>query len=75
MSYPLGTKIRLVQSWRTYSKGAVLEQGYVADLEQLVQAGLAVRLEEVEDKRPARLSRKAAGVIQTSGQSTDLLTK
>lgn len=64
MSYPLGTKVRLVQSWRAYSAGAVLEQGFHADLEQLVHAGLAVKVEETEDPaRPAKLGARAAQKI------------
>ncbi len=57
MSFNLGTKVRLLQSWRAYSAGAVLEQGYEADLEYLVKAGLA---EEVEPERPGKMTRKAA---------------
>lgn len=64
MSYPLGTKVKLTQSWRAYSAGDVLEQGYYADMESLVKAGFAVKLEEVEDPgRPAKLVAKAAKKI------------
>lgn len=62
--YKLGTKIRLVKSWRSYSVGAVLEQGFEVDLEGLVRAGIAVRVDEVETPgRPARLAGKAARKI------------
>ena len=64
MSLPLGTKVRLTRPWRTYSKGTVLEQGFAADLEALVKAGLAVLATEVENPgRPAKLSAKAAKKI------------
>lgn len=64
MSFPQGTKVKLVRPWRTYSAGAVLEQGFMADLEQLVRLGLAVKLEEAETPgRPGRLSAKAARKI------------
>ena len=64
MSYPLGTKVKLVQSWRAYSAGAVLEQGYYADMETLVNAGIAVKLEETESPaRPGKLAVKAARKI------------
>lgn len=64
MSYALGTKVKLVQSWRSYSAGAVLEQGFYADMESLVRAGIAVRLDEAEDPaRPAKLGARAAKKI------------
>lgn len=64
MAYPLGTKVRLVQSWRSYSAGAVLEQGFYVDMESLVNAGLAVKLGEAEDPaRPAKLGARAAKKI------------
>lgn len=64
MSYLLGTKVKLTQSWRAYSAGDVLEQGYYADLESLVMAGMAVKLEEAEEPgRPAKLAAKAAKKI------------
>lgn len=64
MSYPLGTKVKLVQSWRSYSAGAVLEQGFYVDMESLVKSGIAVKLDEAEDPaRPAKLGAKAAKKI------------
>ena len=60
MSFNLGTKVRLLQPWRAYSAGAILEQGYAADLETLVKAGIA---EEVEPDRPGKMTRKAAEKI------------
>ncbi len=60
MSYSLGTKVRLLEPWRAYSAGTVLEQGYEADLESLVRQGIA----EVETpERPAKMTRKAADKI------------
>ena len=50
MSYPLGTKVRLIQPWRAYSVGAVLEQGFEVDLEELVRLGFA---EPVQAKKKA----------------------
>lgn len=64
MSYPTGTKVRLVKPWRVYSAGAVLEQGFYADLEMLVQAGIAERIDEAaEPARPGKLAAKAAKKI------------
>jgi hypothetical protein len=64
MSYPQGTKVRLVESWRAYSAGKVLEQGFYADMETLVKAGIAVRVDEIEEpSRPAKLAGKAAKKI------------
>lgn len=62
MSYELGTKVKLVTAWRAYSAGAVLEQGFEADLEQLVRMGVAVRIDEAA-ARPAKLSTRAAKTI------------
>lgn len=53
MSFPLGTKVRLVQSWRTYSAGAVLEQGYHVDLESLVRMGVAEEVKSTSGMRGA----------------------
>lgn len=64
MSYPQGTKVRLVESWRAYSAGTVLEQGFYADMETLVKAGIAVRVDEIEEpSRPAKLAGKAVRKI------------
>lgn len=64
MSFALGTKIRLTAPWRAYSEGAVLEQGFAVDLETLVRAGIAVRVDEAESPaRPAKLGAKAARKI------------
>lgn len=64
MSFPLGTKVKLTKPWRTYSAGAVLEQGFAADLEHLVKMGLASRIDEAETPgRPAKLAAKAARKI------------
>ena len=57
----LGTKVRLIQSWRAYSVGNILEQGYEADLGQLVAMGIAIECnDDGTDMRPARLTRNAA---------------
>lgn len=61
MSYALGKKIRLTSPWRTYSVGTELEQGFEADLESLVKAGLAEEVETPE--RPGKLTRNAAAKI------------
>lgn len=61
MSFPQGTKVRLLKSWRVYSAGQILEQGFYADMEGLVKAGIAEKLgDEIEPGRPGKFARKAA---------------
>lgn len=65
-----GQKVKLTQAWRTYSKGAVLEQGYAVDLQQLVDAGIAVSVvESGAENRPAKLAGKAARKIADHAKS------
>lgn len=59
----LGTKVKLLQPWRTYSAGAVLEQGFEVDLGVLVQAGIAELAEAAAPARPAKIARQAAKKI------------
>jgi hypothetical protein len=63
MSYELGTKVRLTQSWRVYPAGQELEQGFEVDLESLVRVGLAELLPE---KKPA-VRDKAKAAAQAVG--------
>lgn len=59
----LGTKVRLKQPWRAYSKGTILEQGFEVDLGALVAAGIAELAEAETPARPAKIAGKAAKKI------------
>lgn len=60
----LDKKVRLVQSWRTYSVGAVLTQGYAVDLGQLVAMGIAVECnDDGTDLRPVKMVKRAADKV------------
>lgn len=60
MSYPMGTKVKLLQPWRAYPVGYVLEQGFYADLETLVRGKIAELVEPASPARPAKLAARAA---------------
>lgn len=63
MSLPLGTKVKLLKPWRVYSTGTILEQGFYADLEELVKSGYAACVEAETPARPAKLGARAAKKI------------